>query len=124
MIFWIVCGKIRGKSAVYRDIMKKNTVTREHLARAIKRETGLPINKALDLVDQVFTSMTEYLIAGEAVKIRLFGSFSTKHKNARVGRNPKSLKEALIPERTVVKFKVAPTLKKRINTNIHLISND
>ncbi|MCE2993244.1 MAG: HU family DNA-binding protein [Alphaproteobacteria bacterium] len=103
--------------------MKKNTITREHLARAIKRETGLPINRSLELVDQVFTSMSSSLVDGEDVKIRLFGSFSTKRKNARVGRNPKNLKEALIPERTVVKFKVAPTLKKRINTNIHLINN-
>ncbi|MDF3047956.1 MAG: ihfA [Candidatus Midichloriaceae bacterium] len=102
--------------------VKKNTLTREHLARAIKRETGLPINRALEIVDDVFESLVDELCDNGVAKLRLFGTFSTKKKNARIGRNPKSLVEAIIPERIVVKFKVAPTLKKRINTNIHLIS--
>jgi integration host factor subunit alpha len=38
-----------------------------------------------------------------------------------VGRNPKTMIAAKISARTVVKFKVAPKLKKRINDNIHLI---
>lgn len=101
---------------------KKSTLTREHLARAIKRDTGLPINRSLDIVDQVFDSLVGELADNGTAKLRLFGTFSTKRKNARVGRNPKSLVEAIIPERIVVKFKVAPTLKKRINNNIHLIS--
>jgi integration host factor subunit alpha len=101
---------------------KKNTLTREHLARAIKRDTGMPINKALDVVDQVFDSLISALSENNLIKLRLFGTFSTKRKNARIGRNPKSLVEAVIPERKVVKFKVAPTLKKRVNSNIHLIS--
>lgn len=101
---------------------KKNTVTREQLARAIKRDVNMPINQALRLVDQVFDELTNAIIDGSEIKIRLFGSFTTKQKNPRVGRNPKSLVEALIPARRVVKFKVAPTLKKRINSNIHLIA--
>ena len=102
-------------------VIKKNTLTREHLARAIKRNTGLPINKALAIVDQTFECLVSSLSDNETIKIRMFGTFTTKRKNSRVGRNPKSLIEAVIPERIVVKFKVAPTLKKMINSNIHLI---
>ncbi len=115
----IICPKL--PHTVITMSMKKNTLTREHLARAIKRDTGMPINRALDIVDQVFQSLVGALTDKKTVKIRLFGSFTTKRKNSRIGRNPKSLVEAVIPERTVVKFKVAPTLKKRINSNIHLI---
>lgn len=100
---------------------KKNTLTREHLARAIKRNTGLPINRALAIVDQIFDNLIKALLDDKTVKIRLFGTFNTKHKTSRIGRNPKSLVEAIIPERKVVKFKVAPTLKKMVNSNIHLI---
>lgn len=101
---------------------KKNTITREYLARSIKRETGLAINKASEIVDDIFDGLLDAIKKGDSVKIRMFGSFTTKRKNARVGRNPKNLQEAVIPERTVVKFKVAPTLKKRINGNIkHII---
>ncbi len=101
---------------------KKNTLTREHLARAIKRDSGLPINRGLQIVDQVFDALVEELAASGAAKIRSFGTFSIKRKNARVGRNPKSLVEAIIPERIVARFKVAPTLKKRINDTVHLIT--
>lgn len=102
--------------------MTKSTITREHLAKAVKREMGIPINKALVIIDNMFSLIGNSLENGSAVKLRLFGSFDTKRKNARIGRNPKNLVEAVIPERTVVKFKVAPTLKKRINSNIESIS--
>ncbi len=97
---------------------KKNTVTRETLARAIKRETGITVNKASTMVDQAIEIMAEAIKVDKTIKIRLFGTFSTKSKNARIGRNPKTMIEATIPARKVVKFKVAPTLKKRINGNI------
>lgn len=97
---------------------KKNTVTRESLARAVKRETGIAVNKASTLVDQLLGIILEAIRNDVDVKIRLFGTFTTKTKAKRIGRNPKTMVEAEIPERKVVKFKVAPTLKKRINSNI------
>lgn len=99
----------------------KMTVTRDTLARAIKRETGINISKASDIVDQFVDSIVQSIKAGVKVKIRLFGIFYTKSKAERVGRNPKTMEDAVIPERTVVKFKVAPTLKKRINNSIKMI---
>lgn len=101
--------------------LRKNTITREYLARAIKRHTGLNINKASVIIDQIIASLTKHICDNKNVKIRLFGSFSTKHKNARVGRNPKNMQEVEILERTIPRFKIAPTLKKRINDNIDSI---
>ncbi len=104
------------------DLLKKNTITRESLARAIKRDTGLGINHASAIVDKFIDILCNSLTEGKQIKIRLFGLFYSKKKNKRIGRNPKTMKEAIIPERNVVKFKVAPTLKKRINSNISQIS--
>jgi integration host factor subunit alpha len=100
------------------DLLKKNTITRESLAKAIKRETGLSIQSASEIVDKIIEKIRGSLREGKEVKIRLFGHFYSKKKNKRIGRNPKTMKEAVIPERNVVKFKVAPTLKKRINNTI------
>ena len=97
---------------------KNNTITKEHLARAIKQSSGLPIARAQELVGEIFQLIRENLKKGNPVKLRMFGTFTTKKKNARVGRNPRNMVEAEIPARTVVKFKVAPTLKKKINDNI------
>jgi integration host factor subunit alpha len=102
--------------------LQKNTITREHLARAVKRSTGLNISKSSTIVDQIIELLSAAVASDKQIKIRLFGSFSTKQKSARVGRNPKTMAVADIPARKVVKFKVAPTLKKRINDNISSIS--
>lgn len=103
------------------EIGKRNTVTRDHLARAVKDGTGIPIKRASNLIEQLFSRIAKELRNNKKVKLRLFGTFVTKHKGARMGRNPKNLEKAIIAERTVIKFKVAPTLKKRINNNIHQI---
>jgi len=97
---------------------KKNTVTRESLARAVKRVTGLTVNKSATIVDQLIDSMVAAIKDDVTVKIRLLGTFSTKRKSERMGRNPKTMVEAKIPARKVVRFRVAPTLKKKINSNI------
>lgn len=98
--------------------LQQNTITREHLARSIRRYTSLNINKASEIVDNIIDSLSSAIINNKLVKVRLFGLFFTKQKNQRTGRNPKTMIEATIPARKVVKFKVAPTLKKRINDNI------
>ena len=98
---------------------KKNTVTRESLARAVKRATGLTVNKSSELVDQLIDTMVAAIKEDVTVKIRLLGTFSTKCKSARIGRNPKTMVEAKIPARKVVRFRIAPTLKKKINSNIN-----
>ena len=79
--------------------------------------------KSAEFVDQFIDVVTLNLNKGYTVRFRLFGTFSIKHKNARVGRNPKTMIEAPIPERNVIKFKVAPTLKKRINDNISFFND-
>jgi integration host factor subunit alpha len=100
----------------------KNTITREHLAKAIRRHTGINITITAEMVDHIIDIMTSSILETNQLKIRLFGSFSTRTKSARIGRNPKTMIEAAIPARKVVKFKAAPTLKKMINDNIQSIA--
>lgn len=100
------------------SLYKKNTITRESLAKAIKRETGIPSNRSSKIVDQLVAIMVKTIHGDGEIKIRKFGTFKTRFKHARLGRNPKTLIAASIPERRVIKFKIAPTLKKRINSNI------
>lgn len=99
----------------------KYTVTREYLAKSIKKRLGISSVDASDIVDEIIDFMTKGMSQGKEVKIRMFGSFSRKSKKERVGRNPKTKEEAKIEARNIVRFKIAPKLKKRINDNIHLI---
>ena len=99
----------------------KYTITREYLAKSIKKEVGVSSVDASDIVDEILDFMMRGISQGKEVKIRMFGSFSRKSKKERVGRNPKTKEEAKIEARDIVRFKIAPKLKKRINDNIHLI---
>jgi DNA-binding protein HU-beta len=97
------------------------TVTRERLAQAIKRSTGIPVTKGLDIVDAVFESIAVGLADSKKIKLRGFGSFEPKKRAARVGRNPRNLVEAIIPERVVPKFKISSKLKLKVQNNKSLI---
>jgi integration host factor subunit alpha len=99
--------------------IKRITLTRDTLARAIKKEAGLNIKAASSIVDRTIDIISRELAHGTEVKLRLFGSFYVKQKKERIGRNPKTMEPAIIGPRKVVKLKVAPTLKKKINTYIY-----
>ena len=101
--------------------MTDNTITRDHLAKTIKQATGLHHSKATNIIEQIVNNISDAIATHEEVKIRSFGSFITKEKKERIGRNPQTMKEVVIGERKVVKFKISPTLKKRINDTMQLI---
>jgi integration host factor subunit alpha len=102
-------------------ISKQNTVTREYLARTIKAEVGLTSGQSAKIIDDIINTIIGNICKKVDIKIRLFGTFTSKSKKERLGRNPRTMAETIIPARQVVKFKVAPTLKKRINENIESI---
>ena len=80
------------------------TVTRVSITEAIYEEIGLSRKDSGDVLDMVIEEIKTELAAGNDVKISSFGTFSLRHKNARVGRNPKTGKEATITPRTVISF--------------------
>jgi len=52
---------------------------------------------------------------GESLKITRFGTFSVRQKTHRVGRNPRTGKEAPILARRVLLFRPSPVLKALVN---------
>jgi integration host factor subunit alpha len=89
-------------------------VTRSELTDAVYRQLGLSRTESSDLVEAMLEEISMALERGEAVKLSSFGSFSVRHKNERVGRNPKSGVEVPITPRRVVTFKASHLLKERI----------
>ena len=102
-------------------MLEKAVITRESLAKTLSNSAKLKLAKTSQIVDSIIDLLSGYICDENEVKIRLFGTFSSKSKAERIGRNPKTMEEAKIPARKVIKFKVATTLKKRINDNINNI---
>ena len=91
------------------------TITRSDIANNICDEIGLSRKDAGEILDMAIDEIKAELIAGKDVKIAKFGSFLLKHKNARVGRNPKTGVEAEITPRTVISFRPSNRLKSAVN---------
>ncbi len=95
--------------------MTQRTITRADLAEAVYEQVGLSRNESSDLVEAVLNEISDALVKGESVKISSFGSFSSRKKKERIGRNPKTGIEVPISPRKVLVFKASHILKDRIN---------
>ncbi len=68
-----------------------------------------------NLLEDIFDILLESLRDRGKVKITNFGTFILRYKKSRIGRNPKTKKEAVISERNVILFKPSKFLKNKIN---------
>ena len=94
----------------------EGTTTRSTLSEAVFKSVGLSRNESSSLVDSVFNEILKNLIAGNNVKISSFGTFIVRHKNERIGRNPKTGEEVPITARSVVTFRASNVLKQKVDS--------
>ena len=94
--------------------MGNRSLTRMDLSEAVFREVGLSRNESAQLVESVLGHVSDALVRGESVKISSFGTFSTRSKAARVGRNPKTGEEVPISPRRVLTFRPSHLMKERV----------
>lgn len=86
-------------------------VTKADLVEILCAKTTLTKQDAKDLVENFFNEIATTLMQGDMVKISGFGNFTVRNKSARIGRNPRTGKEATISQRRVVTFKPGQKLK-------------
>jgi integration host factor subunit alpha len=70
------------------------------------------------VVSRIFEIIAEELIEGEdnhKIQISGFGTFVVKRRAPKIGRNPKTKEEKLIPERFGISFKVGKKLHRKLN---------
>ena len=66
-------------------------------------------------VNAVLEVIGDELAAGGRVQLVGFGAFETKHREPRVGRNPKTKEAVQIPASTVPVFKAGKALKEKVD---------
>lgn len=98
--------------------MRKPTLTRADIVKALYSEIGLSHSESSELLEAIIHHMSSALLRGEDVKLTGFGKFSTRLKNERVGRNPKTGKAVMISERRVVVFRPSRKLQDRVIAGI------
>ena len=75
------------------------------LVNNISEKTGIPIVDVLVTLENLFKEIKENLANGENVYVRGFGSFITKKRAAKIGRNIKKNVAVEIPEHFIPAFK-------------------
>lgn len=95
-------------------------MNKTEMALKLAKKTGLSQGKAAEIVDVMFSAqprkgiIATALDAGEKVTIPGFGTFATKSRGERQGRNPATGETITIKAKKYVSFKPGKTLRERV----------
>ena len=95
--------------------MERKTLTRQDISEALYRHVGLSKYESAQMLETVLEHISNALIDGKSVKLSSFGTFTSRQKRERIGRNPKTGVAATINARRVISFKPSKLMKARIN---------
>ena len=76
--------------------------------------SGLTKKDAERVINAAIDAITASLVKGDKVQISGFGSFETKDREARMGRNPHTKESIEIPATRVPGFKASKALKDAV----------
>jgi len=96
--------------------MNDATVTKADLVEDVIKVTRLPRKESEQIVEIVFDTIISALQGGDKIEIRGFGSFRTRERRGRVGRNPKTGEKVDVPAKRIPFFKPSKELKDYVNT--------
>ena len=89
---------------------------RSELLQALAKENPeLRIEDVERAVDTFFDEVAASLADGGRVELRGFGAFSTRQREARKGRNPRTGATVQVPEKRVPYFKPGKEMRARLN---------
>ena len=69
------------------------------------------------IINIVLDEITGALARGDRVELRGFGAFSTRQRESRTGRNPRTGDSVAVPEKRVPYFKPGKEMRARLNVS-------
>ena len=91
-------------------------MTKADLIEEVARLVEVTRKDSEVIVETIFDSVVNSLRAGDKIEIRGFGSFRTRQRKARVGRNPKTGERVEVPAKKIPFFKPSKELKDLVNS--------
>lgn len=90
-------------------------MTKADLIEEVSRFAELTRKDSEVIVETIFDSVVRALRSGDKIEIRGFGSFRTRQRKPRVGRNPKTGDRVDVPAKKIPFFKPSKELKDMVN---------
>lgn len=89
---------------------------RSELLQALHRDNPeLRAEEIEQVVDVFFDEIAQRLAEGGRVELRGFGAFSTREREARTGRNPRTGEAVEVSAKRVPYFKAGKEIRERLN---------
>ena len=89
-------------------------MTKQELIQKIAAKSGLTKKDAESVLNTVLDEISQALKSGEKVQLIGFGTFETRKRSGKVGRNPQTGESIEIPETTVPAFRAGSKLKEAV----------
>ena len=103
--------------------VSKDGMTRSDLVGQLSERFGQLTQRDTEFaVKTILDAMSDALARGHRIEIRGFGSFSINRRPPRVGRNPRSGEQVVVPEKLVPHFKPGKALRESVDA--HLPADD
>lgn len=90
-------------------------MNKTELIKKVAENINITKVKAQSIINTFINTITEQLSNGNNVYLFGFGTFQTKNRSSREGRNPRTGEVIIIPKSKVVKFTASKELKEKIN---------
>ena len=90
-------------------------MTRADLREEVSRAIGMPLKESDVLVCAILDSIVRALRSGDKVEIRGFGSFHTRQRHVRTGRNPRTGARIEVPPKRIPFFKPSKELRELVD---------
>jgi len=87
----------------------------ELVGRLAERNKDLLVSDIERVVETFFTTIRAALVDNDRLEIRGFGAFTTRERQARVGRNPRTGVAVTVKSKRVPHFRCGKSLGLRIN---------
>ena len=110
--------KIQPQADLRQDRQPRGVMTKADLIDEVSRLAELTRKDSEVIVETIFDSVVRSLRAGDKIEIRGFGSFRTRQRKPRVGRNPKTGERVEVPAKKIPFFKPSKELKDLVNEGI------
>lgn len=89
-------------------------LTKPNLIEDISRVLYIPRKEAEVIVEVILDSIVHAIDSGDKVEIRGFGSFRTRPRRARIGRNPKTGVRVEVPAKRIPFFRPSKGLRELV----------
>ena len=91
-------------------------MTKAELAANVAARVHLTKRQAEVMIDIFLTSISQALKDGDKVELRGFGSFRTRSRGTRQGRNPRTGDTVSVPAKQVPFFRAGKELRERVTS--------